>query len=285
MDTSGAGGFCVHSFRNFGVFRPVAMDATVPFESQDQCPVCGTELKTYATLVAERTGRQMRLGCCPSCGYAGYRDRPTREWMARFYRDEWDKGEEKEEDALTPGIPHRLSEAQQTFVRLVAEVASDRGKPLCEIGCGDGALMKAFAEEGFRTLIGVESSRHRALLARAVSGFPVLAGDFESGVVAASLRKRAPIGVFASYHVLEHAYHPLAVIRAAGKLQDEGGYLALATPNFVDEPVPTTMFWLPHLHSFTPRTLAVLLAAGGYEIVKDHLGYRENIMVIARKVR
>lgn len=237
------------------------------------------QLKTYCVLAARENKKQMRLGYCSTCGYSGYIDRPAKEWMDEFYKEKWDGGEWR-----AGGEEVSLAATQRSAVHYVENLAVDTNRSVCDIGCGYGRVLKEFEKIGFRNLIGVESSRFRVYAAKARYGYKILEGNFESTKVQEELSRSSPIGVLFSYHVLEHTYHPSEIIKAASALQNNGDYFILSTPNFVNEPVPTTLFWLPHLHSFTPASLERLLNTHGYEVVGALLEYPENITCISKKV-
>src|SRR5688572_24786828 len=96
----------------------------MPLSAQRYCPCDGTELRTAAAIVGdvilpplrdsladttqsmesiiiERTRAKLhdnkaavRVGCCPSCGYIGYQERPTESWFREFYTSDWDAGKD-----------------------------------------------------------------------------------------------------------------------------------------------------------------------------------------------
>src|SRR5262249_30516941 len=53
------------------------------------CQSCTTPLEPIVTFVGTN---RIRIGFCP-CGYLGYMERPTKEWINNFYLKKWDEVE------------------------------------------------------------------------------------------------------------------------------------------------------------------------------------------------
>lgn len=265
---------------------PVAKD--IPFDVQKACPACDTELETCALLVNRDRSRAVRYGLCAACGYMGYIDRPTQEWIIDFYSTDWDKEfirppEQMRRDA-DDLLQRRGKLSRPLALDLLKKIDVDKEKYVCEIGSGYGLVMKYFEQAGFKHLVGVENSRHRAELVNQVFGFKVLHGGFEEASVQESLRALAPIGLFFSHHVFEHTYHPADIIKKASELQREGDHLIFALPNAGGEHILYALLYLVHLHSFTKESLEALFNKHGYEIVADNSPDPTNIIVAAKKV-
>jgi len=145
-----------------------------------------------------------------------------------------------------------------------------------EIGCGLGRNIYGFQELGFKHIEAVENSHNRASKVAVEYGCRVHTGDFES------VNFGRQFDLIYSYHVLEHVYDPSLFIKKCSELQNEGDYLVLGCPNFFTEPSMGVVFFFPHLHSFTPEALRILLNKNYYEIVyndeKDHSHF-----IIARR--
>lgn len=261
-------------------WRPIEIGASVPLESQTACPACANALTALAVL-SLNSGPAIRIGVCAACGYTGYRDRPARAWISRYYAEVWSHGAEKDIETLRE--KQQPDNASSRAVRKALEFLPDRSRPVLEIGSGYGTMLKFIRSRGFGTVIGLESSRRRAETARKATGLPVLSGDFESEAVQAELRKHAPFGLIASFHVLEHTYHPGEIIAAAGRVQEAGDLLVLGVPNFTGEPAMSILLFLPHLHSFTAEALERLLHRGGYTVIDRGFPDATDLTIIARK--
>lgn len=176
-----------------------------------------------------------------------------------------------------------ISGKQREALALALALDLPRESVLCDIGAGNGGVVNAYREAGFMNSFGVEHSRYRAALAKERFGFEYLVGEFGGSDLAEKLAQKKRVNLFFSYHVFEHLYDPDEAFAAMAKVQEEGDYVVLAVPNGYNEPVPTTLFWLPHLHGYTPMTLELLFNRHGYEVVGDLLEYPENIIIIAQK--
>lgn len=282
-------GFRVHYFRDLANpgtldLRTITLDESVPFDTHTSCPACGMTLSVLCTFIAGNDAKRMRLGFCPTCGYQGYMDRPTAEWTMNYYVEEWDNAKLKDVKREVAEVPRGLTHQQRLTVRMADRPEVSKKRPVCDIGCGDGLVLKEFENIGFSNLIGVEHSRFRAEMAKEKFGYPMIIGNFEGKEVSRELAAHAPIGVFFTFHVMEHVYEPCEVIRTASKLQKEGDIFILAMPDGMGEPKVTTLFWLPHLHAYTHVALERILNAYGYEVIDDNLEFKKHLIVACRKV-
>ena len=278
-------GFRIHYFRDLANpgtvdLRTISM-AGVPMEQHEECDACKTKLSVFCIFVSRKDMTRMRLGICKTCGYMGYMDRPSKEWVDHFYTEEWDNAQLKNVYEEAPKIKFGLTKEQQDSAHLVETLTMPKGS-VCDIGCGNGAVLEEFSQMGFGTLLGVESSRYRAQLARARFGYHIAVGNFEDKTVVDELIRHKPIDVMYSFHVMEHVYDPNKFLSVAAKLQHDGGYIILAMPDVEHEPCITTLFWLPHLHAYSRQALEKLLNTHGYEVVADNFSYN-RLMIAARK--
>lgn len=284
MDENAPAEFLIRSVRKPWVFRPVALDESVPFEIQSSCPACGAEFFVLCSFFSGGGERRMRIGGCPVCGWMGYADRPSRSWIADFYRERWDPRAAGDAQASRREPEQKIHSLQYHAVHMIERISPlPLNRTVCDVGCGYGRELREFEKMGFRSLVCVEHSPQRCERVQDRYGYPCFSGALEDPSVQESLRPLAPIGVFFSSHVLEHTYDPRATLAAMSQLQNVGDYLILAVPNGEEEPIRSVLFWLPHLHSFTRISLGLLLRDVGYEIVADDFSYFNNITVLARK--
>lgn len=282
---SRSSGFRIHYFRDLANpgtidLRTISM-AGVPMERREECDACKKKLSVLCTFISGKDKTRIRLGICKICGYMGYIDRPSKEWVDHFYTEEWDNAQLKNVNEDAPQIKFGLTKEQRDSAHLVETLHMPKGT-VCDIGCGNGAVLEEFSRMGFSTLLGVESSRYRAELAHARFGYHVAVGNFEDKTVVDELTRHRPIDVLYNFHVMEHVYDPHEFLSVAAKLQDDGGHIILAMPDAEHEPCITTLFWLPHLHAYSRQALEKLLNAHGYEVVADNFSYN-RLMMAARK--
>jgi 2-polyprenyl-3-methyl-5-hydroxy-6-metoxy-1,4-benzoquinol methylase len=258
----------------------------VPSAAVPACPADGTPLKTLCTLTSAVDHIRVRIGCCAECGHITYIDRPTQEWIYRYYLETWDSAATRATPERRAAVLEKLARADQATehatVRLARELPVDRSLPVCEIGCGFGVSLRQLAASGFVRLVGIEASRHRGDIARS-GGFDVLTTPFESPETRDALRARGPFGLILTFHALEHTYHPDAIFAAASALQEPGGHLVVSVPNQEGEPSMGVLLFLPHLHSFTSTSLARLAARYGYEIADARASSAKNLNVAFRR--
>jgi 2-polyprenyl-3-methyl-5-hydroxy-6-metoxy-1,4-benzoquinol methylase len=248
-----------------------------------RCPADDAPLQPLATLIGEDV--RIRIGRCLACGHVAYMDRPTEAWFERFYQSAWDSAETNAAEGMLGArvrAANRLG-VQRPPITLALGLDLDRTRAVCELGCGHGRSLQQLVLAGFSNVVGVEPSAHRAEATRRSFDFDVLAAPFESPATTAALERRAPFSLIYSIHALEHTFDPAKVLGRAAMLQGEGDYLILSVPNLQDEPTLGLLLFLPHLHSFTPRSLVRLAARQGYALVDESLTTtREINMVFAR---
>lgn len=248
------------------------------FAPREACLACGSPLTELAAITGE-AGERIRAGCCGECGYVGYMDVPSVSWIIDFYLHMW--AAEKEKTLAPP--PHKPGKKVPTTVAALLSLPIEKSDAICEIGCGYGSALKVLADNGFTALAGVENSENRVRIASEQLGTHISCGNFEGVEVQQELKALAPYRAIYSAHVLEHTHNPAEVVRKAAGLQKEGDYLVLAMPNFVGEPVMSVLFFLPHLHSFSPSSLSALLTKNGYRVLSTDRSTNEETLIVAQK--
>lgn len=280
-------GFRILNFRRLDNWKLLEVDANIPFRAEVGCPADGTALKTLCTLVGHAGKQQIRIGCCPSCGYVGYIDRPAKEWVDKFYADTWHIPVENDEEKIKK-TRERFAAGKDRRVNAVSIVERlnlpiDRDRPVCEIGSGYGFTLKRMERQGFKILIGMESSLHRAEIARQALGLQVLSAPFEDPNTQNELARHAPFSLIFSHHVFEHVYNPNEIVSLCSGLQKEGDYIILTMPNLAGEFSLSTIFYFPHLNAFTKLSLKKLLDRHGYETINDSLTTDSELCLVAQK--
>jgi 2-polyprenyl-3-methyl-5-hydroxy-6-metoxy-1,4-benzoquinol methylase len=275
-------GFRIEEYFDLEGWKVVDL-ADVPMAQVAACPADETPLTPICTLTSTEGAMRVRVGCCPECGHISYMDRPTREWVYRYYLDTWDSASGRRSSegmAATADKAARAADATvHATVRLAQGLPLDRTLPVCEIGCGYGTSLHQLAASGFTRLVGIEASRHRAEIT-ASAGFDVLTTPFEAPETREALRRRGPFGLIFTFHALEHTYHPDRVFAAASELQEPGGHLIVSVPNQEGEPSMGVLMFLPHLHSFTEASLARLAARFGYEVAETSANTAKTLNMV-----
>lgn len=282
---SSSDGFVIERPRDLAGWKVLRIGSELPLCVMDSCPADGSQLALVCTLADGVS--TLRVGACPACGHVMFIDRPSREWLAGFYRDTWDSADrnaarveiERRRQKLAA---HHLG-VERPAVALARALDVDRTRPICEIGCGYGTSLKQLQLSGFSNVIGIDASSHRAEVVRQAFGFDVITSPFEAPQTQDQLKARGPFSIIFSVHALEHTLDPAEVIAAASRLQCDGDHLILSVPNVVGEPSMGVLMFLPHLHSFSAASLAALGARHGYGVTDAHLTTGDELNVVLRK--
>lgn len=266
----------------------ITLSDDVPFDTQEQCPGCLTQLTTFCRLTSNKgKGRTMRVGVCSKCGYFGFQDRPTKEWITNYYRKDWDKEFSRtvEDIRARTELPTGPKGGRRTAFLLHEELPVNKERAFLDIGSGYGEVLKNMRDAGFSQVVGIENSQMRADRVHEALDLNIVVGAFGDEDSTRTLKEHAPFGLIFSHHVLEHVYHPREAIDAISKLQEEGDSLILALPNSKGEHIMYQALFLPHLHGFTKESLEIMLNAYGYEIRVDKSPDDTNIIIGAVKTQ
>lgn len=265
----------------------------IPFDTQMTCPADDSEIVPICTLVGNASTRKIRIGSCPSCGYIGYMDRPSKAWITQFYAEKWDNGSRvnNESEVLMrrnafsnkSADPFMRNVRERELTDLVNRYSIRKDRPVLDIGCGYGTSLKFLEKLGFKSIYGVENSRHRASIASSAYDIPTFTGAFEDSMVQQACQKVGPFGLITSHHVMEHVYDPQEIIRLAADLQEEGDHLVMSLPNVKGEPSMQTIVYFPHLHLFGKKSFGRLLERYGYEVLDISFTNRRQLFFLARK--
>lgn len=207
---------------------------------------------------------------CRTCGLMRTDPRPTPETIGFYYPEDYGPYQStrvsQRSDNGRPSRNEKLKQfAKRTLeLNIVRAPALTPGRML-EIGCASGAFLHQMAGKGW-DVEGIEFSEKAAARARAL-GYKVHAGALES----APDPERA-YDLIVGWMVLEHLHQPVAALRKLHSWSNTGGRLAFSVPNA--NSLERSVFgdaWfalhLPnHLYHYTPRTIAKVLDAGGWEI-------------------
>jgi SAM-dependent methyltransferase len=176
------------------------------------CPVCSSaRVEPYASPFPDPLLR------CRDCGTRFVHPPPTEHALRQRYDEEHGAGKWRALfDAGDPADPARRAELLQ---RLLLNTPAPR---LLDVGCGDGAFLRAAQIRGWWP-VGLELSpaAGRAL----AGGHVVLVGPL------AALREGPYFDVVTFWDVLEHLPNPLEALRAAVRLLRPGGLVAASMPN------------------------------------------------------
>ncbi len=219
------------------------------------CPLCGNEAHISFSV------RSLDHARCPACGFVfTLQIAPSAADRARYRRDET----AAMRLALVQHPAWRALEherAHYIFSRL--EDCAGRPSRVLDIGAGSGAVLTAAREAGIAAE-GVEINAAYAA-AHAEAGLKVHYGAFPDDFTPERLGRFDAIALL---DVLEHMADPVAFLSEVARYLNEGGLIAIQTPNFdslllqIEGPANHN-FCSGHWNHFTPKTLARAARAAG----------------------
>lgn len=148
----------------------------------------------------------------------------------------------------------------------------------CDIGCGDGLVLKILSEKGYKNLHGIDPNERSIAFAQKngleaqcgeVTDFPVIAQQFR-------------INNASMFHVIEHLKDPFGSVQAIFNSLPPGGFFVVETPDLESYAIRKSNYIHPlvypeHLFMFNWNNLSLLLEKAGFRIVaKGHRDFDQN---------
>ena len=142
-----------------------------------------------------------------------------------------------------------------------------KAKNVLEIGAGTGIFLKKLAEKFSSNIFGIEPSKRFADIARDKFGIEIFEGTLRSYLETQGTSHLFDLVVMDQ--VLEHLYDPIDALKKAGGLLQKSGYLYIGVPNIANPKHPREEFFIgPHIFTFNPWTITLLLWRVGLKLVK-----------------
>jgi 2-polyprenyl-3-methyl-5-hydroxy-6-metoxy-1,4-benzoquinol methylase len=132
-------------------WRELVLDRSVRLQRLAGCPCCGAPCEDFVSLVGDAGEQEVIIGRCQSCGWIGYRDRPSLAWLEQFYLSEWDTGRKGGRSADVSAHSFLQSRSKANF--LAAELARPpagglrSNSPRCENWLCFGSLFHSNCEQ------------------------------------------------------------------------------------------------------------------------------------------
>ena len=241
--------------------------------SMPTCHICVTgdvcELPDYRSFTRVTSDSKPwpaggRLGVCAHCGgVQKFVDEQWKSEIASVYADYtiYFQAGGAEQAVFPGGAAEPVTRSEWLVQQIIAHAALPATGRLLDIGCGNGAMLRAFshAMPGW-TLAGTElSGATRELVERIPRVEALYTGPLQE--------MPGQFDMISLVHVLEHISHPLELLAGvAGKLKP-GGILFVEVPDA--EQNPFDLLITDHVSHFTPATVTALLEASGYCIVES----------------
>ena len=235
-----------------------AVERALPRREAVACPLCRVAPRPFGV-----DFQGLHLARCAVCGLRFQSPRPVFDDLVRAVYG----------PAYHPPGEHVINAVRRwQFERQMRWLDHAAGRRLLDVGCGSGAFLRFAQARGW-----------------AAEGTDVVVTPAAAATGARLWRGRLPSIAFGGRrydavrfnHVLEHTQDPLAELRAARAVLAPGGVLHVGVPNLAGLTI-TLKSWqsrlrlkrkrwkhygaLHHLWFFTPRTLARLVEAAGFEV-------------------
>lgn len=250
------------------------------------CELCGSAAHEHSVDLASDyiTGARFSVRRCSCCGFGSTRPLPLS--MDRYYPSRYRK--------YSGAALRALRTLYWLRVRRWARYQRRRGRAL-ELGCGDGWMLGALRDRGWRVL-GTERSMEGARSAAVLNRVPMFVGDFDA------LRSGPSFDLIILFQALEHLAEPFTTLKQGAELLDPGGAMVVAVPNFASWQARlfgSAWFHLDvprHAHHFSPAAIGLAFEKVGLRVVRtrfrsfghdpygwiqsalNRLGFRQNLL-------
>ena len=248
------------------------------FAVHDACPGCRSraEPELLCRLGQPSWSVQVALVQCGGCELVYYRNPPTAAFMDGFYRKIWNQA--LGERAERKPVASKKSSPRMAALFADIGIGGDR-RSVLDVGCGIGKLLAGLRDQGYDDLWGTELSPWRV----AVSALRFPGRIFEGGYQAIPARHR--FGAIFANHVVEHLPSPADALERLAHHLEPGGIIAITVPDSREEPILNQVLFLPHLHSFSRRSLVALGRTAGFScLFWRGARWQENTAVFFRDV-
>lgn len=237
------------------------------------CPICGGQMTPVLDVQTTNRTSVLTRSICEPCDFLTFSRMPNEAWFETFYRSDWDRN--RSEDSIQTKIE---APYEPLFEVLLPHITPEMR--VLDIGAGYGGALNRLRREGFNNIRGIEASQRRWRVCRDQLNLNVTLTTAEKMESEFEIASGAPYDVVFSWHVVEHVVDLNQSLAAIAKLLRPGGKLVIGVPHRNHEHLIYLAHFLPHVHSFTPRSLELLLARHGF--VVEHVD--DMIRVVAQRV-
>lgn len=205
---------------------------------------------------------------CGRCGLIFVSPRLREEDYLKYYehgdyvKDHYGLKSDKEIEEVVSWRGRRAKEKIDCFPDIFAQA-----KNVLEIGAGTGVFLNLLKNNYQADVFGIEPSRHFADIAKKKFGLDIFEGTLRSYLGTRGTSRLFDLIVMDQ--VLEHLYDPLDALKQASSLLQRNGYFYIGVPNIADPKHPREEFFIgPHIYTFNPWTITLLLWRVGLKLVK-----------------
>lgn len=237
------------------------------------CPFCNSDRFELLRKVGDRfklsVAREYQIVACVNCNFVYLNPRPKVEHISDFYAN----------GAYQPFLSTRsaVSGLDRVYLwvrnlmvgrkRRVIEKFVKCGK-LLDIGCGTGEFLREMEKHGW-SVAGLEKDEKAAEFAQKQYGLKVTTLEFSQMPYSEN-----SFDVVTLWHVLEHLYNPLQILRELRTRLKDSGVLVIAMPNINSFDARFYKAnWVAldaprHVQHFVPASLQAFCSASGFEIIQ-----------------
>jgi SAM-dependent methyltransferase len=204
-----------------------------------------------------------RLGACRSCGTI-QKALDAAWWTEaeQIYRDYtiYFQSDGAEQAVFTPGSGEPSARSVRLLDKVAANVALPGSGRLLDVGCGNGALLRAFGKvnPGWR-LAGFELSDKYRTVVEQIPGVERLYTGGLGDIPGA-------FDVITLIHALEHIHEPVAFLSQLRQRIVPDGLLLVEVPNVAANPFDVLV--ADHASHFTPVTATGVLQRAGFDVLQ-----------------
>jgi SAM-dependent methyltransferase len=229
------------------------------------CPICGSSggsiifRQRFAGALSGALLDGYDVVVCQDCGL-GYADGVPPQPVLDEYYASMSKYEHTQEDGREGSFAEQRFPGAAAFIRSVVDDTHIR---ILDVGCSNGGLLHALAEQGFNNLLGMDPSPACARTAERLYGMRVLTGTLSSPPPETAGSELVLLSA-----VLEHVRDLGGALAQVRALLAPYGFLYVEVPDvtrFGASPdAPFQEFSVEHINYFSRTSLRNLLDAAGF---------------------
>lgn len=247
------------------------------------CALCGSN---NTTVVAKKgilhkfgAAFDVRNVICNVCGLVFINPRPTNEEYEKIYlqygekRHSLDTKEAIEQYVKMAGVKNKGAQIVDFLMNFIKP-----GGTALDIGTGAGSVAVALRDHLKMKVEGIEPGVSLAKTVSDLQNFPVFNGNLDDFLKKYPDKK---FDLLILHHVFEHFTDPAQRLREFLSMLNSGGLVYMEVPNVLDFKKPMYQFFdLLHPYSYSPVTLAMMLARSGFKIIAWNKNKRWRIQVL-----
>lgn len=237
------------------------------------CKLCALKINDFQTVKDAKTGEELDVGFCLSCGFVQLRKIPDGTELKVYYSHNYRKDYKK---VYAPKLKYvyRAGKAAVERLNILQQIVNNPSKlKLLDIGAGGGEFVYQATRAGFNAR-GIEPSIGYSEYARNEYGVSV------DSIMLDELKEGAA-DVVTLFHVLEHLAKPEYAMKKIYDILNPDGYLFIEVPNILqNDSSPHNIYFKAHLFYYSMETL-IAVASRYFDVL--YVNDVGNIKAIFKK--